>query len=324
MLAVLDVLLTLTIASAKADRQRILVARLDGIGDFIVWLDAARALRELYPKEQYTITLLANQDFASLAQALPHFDEVWELDRRRFFRDPLYRWGILRKVRKGQFGLVLQPTHSRTFWLEEAIIRVTGAPERVGSAGDASNMTGAQKRMSDRRYTRQIAVSPPPVMELDRNAEFVRGLGLANFRASLPQLPPLAQETRVLPENYFVLFPGGGWAGRLWPAEKFAIIGQRTADVTGWTGVICGGPGEVAFRMRLVGMLVNVGLNLWLIPRYGGVGAAVSTVVAEFFALYFCNLFSSRTREIFVLQTFALLSFGFYSGDRMPSAKDTA
>ena len=45
----------------KPVADRILAVRLDAIGDFVLWLEAARALRTLYPPGRYHLTLLGNR-----------------------------------------------------------------------------------------------------------------------------------------------------------------------------------------------------------------------------------------------------------------------
>jgi O-antigen/teichoic acid export membrane protein len=65
---------------------------------------------------------------------------------------------------------------------------------------------------------------------------------------------------------------------------------------------------QFAFITTAIGALINVGLNFLLIPRYGGVGAAIATVVSQAFAGYVTGAFFSETRRIFALQTRALLT----------------
>ncbi|MBM1689165.1 flippase [Sulfitobacter geojensis] len=53
-------------------------------------------------------------------------------------------------------------------------------------------------------------------------------------------------------------------------------------------------------KMELVGLSVNVALNLILIPRYAGSGAAFSTVVAYFTSTIFMPCLLMKSREIFL------------------------
>ena len=55
-----------------------------------------------------------------------------------------------------------------------------------------------------------------------------------------------------------------------------------------------------------IGAIVNIVLNYLLIPRYGNLGAAYATLIALFVASYLINLFHSKTRSIFIMQTKSL------------------
>jgi len=55
-----------------------------------------------------------------------------------------------------------------------------------------------------------------------------------------------------------------------------------------------------------IGAAINVVLNLFLIPKYGGMGAALATVAAQMFSTYLVGIFYAPTRRIFFCQTKAL------------------
>jgi PST family polysaccharide transporter len=55
------------------------------------------------------------------------------------------------------------------------------------------------------------------------------------------------------------------------------------------------------------GLLLNVILNLVLIPEYGINGAAIATLISQFYASYFYYAFFKKTRHIFLLQTKSIL-----------------
>lgn len=61
-----------------------------------------------------------------------------------------------------------------------------------------------------------------------------------------------------------------------------------------------------ALRTSL-GAILNVVLNIALIPRYGGAGSAFATVMSQFVAGMLLNLVHPRTRVIFLMQIKALL-----------------
>ncbi len=63
---------------------------------------------------------------------------------------------------------------------------------------------------------------------------------------------------------------------------------------------------KYSFYRGLTGLIVNIAMNLWLIPLYGIMGAAIATVASQFMALYFFNVSNPRTRELFFMQSKAL------------------
>ena len=56
------------------------------------------------------------------------------------------------------------------------------------------------------------------------------------------------------------------------------------------------------------GAVVNIVLNLWLIPLYGGIGAAYATLIAYSFSSYFSLIFHSKSRVVFLMMTKSLFS----------------
>jgi ADP-heptose:LPS heptosyltransferase len=243
-LYLIDVLLLFNKRKSN-NTESVLIIRLDAIGDFILWLDSAQHFRKIYPDKK--IILLGNKAWTDLAKTFSYWDEVWELDRRKFSRNIAYRFRLLKKVRTAGFDVVVQPTYSREFSYGDAIARISGAREIIGSVGDYSNIIVLiEKKISDRYYTQLIPTNPKPLMELQRNAEFVRGLGYI-FKSALPDMMTVAQGIHnpvadISP--YFVLVPGALWTGRQWSVEKFSEFASLVFHETGMSAVICGGVTE--------------------------------------------------------------------------------
>jgi O-antigen/teichoic acid export membrane protein len=63
----------------------------------------------------------------------------------------------------------------------------------------------------------------------------------------------------------------------------------------------------LAFWRAFYGMIINILLNIILIPEYGIQGAAVATLVGQSFSTYFFDIFSKKTRGMFFAKTKSLL-----------------
>ncbi|MFC1603327.1 glycosyltransferase family 9 protein [Pseudomonadota bacterium] len=219
--------------------KSICVIRLDNIGDFILWLDAAKGMRKFY--HDRTLVLFVDKALSELASDIGLWDEVWPIDRRQMKLNPLYRFKMLCRVRKRGFDTAIQPTFSRELLFGDALVLATGASKRIGSVGDLSNILAWQKKISDRWYTQLIPAKQEPLMELLRNAEFLRGLGYNSFRAQCPQLP-MHQHSREysLESPYYLIFPGASDSIKKWTAASYAQLTDWLFEYSGYQGVICG------------------------------------------------------------------------------------
>jgi PST family polysaccharide transporter len=109
------------------------------------------------------------------------------------------------------------------------------------------------------------------------------------------------------------------------PALIFALFGQAFSDsglilqihtwasifVFSGTGASCWFVAEhlthLTFFRTLLGAILNILLNLYLIPKYEGVGAAIATIISYAFGSILANYFHTKTRKLFFLQINCLM-----------------
>jgi ADP-heptose:LPS heptosyltransferase len=238
----------------KPNSGKSLIVRLDAIGDFVLWISAAEALVNHFKAAGSRTVLVANEVWADWARRMALFDEVIPVNIGRFQNNLRYRYRLARQIRAEGYTSVVQPTYSRVWWAGDSIVRISGAPERIGSAGQLQTW---RTRIANRWFTRLVAAEPATRMELIRGAEFLRNFGEPAFRAAMPRFKPGA----FAPEQdfhsasngqpYYVLFPGASWSGRRWPLANFRQIAERLWKQTGWLGIVAGSPSDSAFASEL-------------------------------------------------------------------------
>lgn len=76
---------------------------------------------------------------------------------------------------------------------------------------------------------------------------------------------------------------------------------------TTWVWHIAENQQGLASVKVILGLILNVALNLVLIPRFGILGAAVATLVSRMFAAYVVNAFFKETRQLFFMMSYALV-----------------
>lgn len=100
---------------------------------------------------------------------------------------------------------------------------------------------------------------------------------------------------------------GSVLAVHIW-AGIFVFLG-----VASGTWFLIEGLQRYSFYRILSGAVVNVGLNLILIPKFGVIGAAWATVVSQAGANTFFNVFNSKTRPLFFMQCKSCFIIGSFS-----------
>ena len=221
---------------AMPTADRILVIKLGALGDFVLALGPAAAIRSHH--RQSHITLLTTAPLAELAGRAPYFDEIWVDERPRLWA-PRALLKLRRRLRTAGFSRVYDlQTSDRS----SAYFRLLGPgrrPEWSGIARGASHRHDNPQR--DLMHT------------VERQAEQLRCAGILAVPA--PELgwaaSPIARFGLAAP---FILLVPGGAAHRpekRWPADRYAALAARIA-AAGIVPVILGGPAEAALGAAIV------------------------------------------------------------------------
>ncbi|MBT7332688.1 flippase, partial [Candidatus Woesearchaeota archaeon] len=60
------------------------------------------------------------------------------------------------------------------------------------------------------------------------------------------------------------------------------------------------------------GLIINIVLNIYMIPKYGIIGAALSTLISYSFSTYIFDVIDVRSRPLFIIKSKSLFLFGGY------------
>ena len=249
-----------------AEVRRLLVMRLDNIGDVVMTGPVLRALKENLPRA--SITLMASPGGKEAAPLLPWVDEVfaWRVlwqDLGRLSFDPAREWELIGALRRGSY---------------DAAIILTSFKQTPHPAGYACYLAGIPLRIGESKewgggvLTDEAPSAPDEVHQVERNLHLIEHAGFGVEDRSLSLRVPeeargtvaqLLQARGVAPDAPYVLLnPWASAQARTYPTHRFAFAARLLSEETGWPVVVSGTEADRSRSGELLDALGDRGVDL--------------------------------------------------------------
>lgn len=228
--------------SKYTTKKTILLVRLDGIGDYVLFRNFIKILKNSKQYKDYKITLIGNIAWKSISEKIDieYIDNFIWLDVNKFNNNFFYRYKNIKEISCKGYELVLNPVYSRDFYTD-IFVKQIKSHKKIGSSGDLSNIKSWQKNISDCYYTELIPADNELMFEFYRNKEFFQTL----LKEKLEIKKPFIEITNIkspiiLPKNYVVLFLGAGANFRKWSVKNFIEVSKFIQKIYELDIVVCG------------------------------------------------------------------------------------
>ena len=257
--------------------QRILLVRLDNLGDVLLTTPAFRAVRRALP--QAHLSLLAGPAGCKVGRLNPDIDEtiLYHAPNEDVYlqlpQDPQREISAVETLRERGFDATIIFTSYKQSALPAAYLcYLSGIPIRA-----AGTFEGPGSLLTHRhRYTETV----PPKHESLHGLELTDFLGFPPAEPEMVLVPREEDEegaARLLERHeigrFALVHPGASASSRIYPAERYKKVVEELAIKSDLPVVVTGGPGEEELAREVAG---SAGIPLGGDTSFGEFAALVS------------------------------------------------
>jgi ADP-heptose:LPS heptosyltransferase len=243
--------------------RRLLVVRLDNLGDVIMTSPMLRAVKMQWP--DIHLTLLASPGGAPAAALLPWVDDVfvwravWQ-DLGRLAFDPARELAFIEELRRRDFdAAVILTSFSQSAHPVAFACALAEIPVRIG-----------RSRERGRALTCELQRVPDELHQVERNLTLIEAVGVLVVDRSLeiyiPQQARLAASELLVGHgvtgDYVLLSPWASCQARTFDPRRFALAGRLLGHATDLPILVCGAQRDRARASEVMEILGARGIDL--------------------------------------------------------------
>lgn len=211
---------------SKDNFPNILLIRLDSLGDYILFRNFIPELQKSSRFANHKLTLLGNEKWKEIAESLDndYMDDFIWIDPKDLmnFKKCFH---LLNNISKRKFRYIINPTISRSFYIDDLLIKSLDAKIKIGCSGDYFNISVTEKRKSDKFYDELIEIDNEKKFEFYRNKDFFEKLLQRKIELEKPFINLPDNFNDNLNENkYALIVPGAGNPNRQWSPDNFKYV----------------------------------------------------------------------------------------------------
>ncbi|TAG32125.1 MAG: lipopolysaccharide heptosyltransferase family protein [Sphingobacteriia bacterium] len=240
-----------SIGNKQSATKKLLIVRVDEIGDYILWRNFFAEIVSYYQQRHYEVHFIGNKSWKTLFELFDkkNITQDYWLDKTKFKKNLRYRYNLLRAINQNGYETVVNPTFSRDKRNDDAIVKAAKALFTIGMKSNTESVRSYEMGYDKKLYTTLYNLTEKPVFEFYRNklfTEFIVQQASNKINTALKKelLPP---NPISLTGKYFIVFPGSRSPQRIWPVAYFIEVCKFLYEKYGLTAVLCGSVADISY-----------------------------------------------------------------------------
>jgi ADP-heptose:LPS heptosyltransferase len=254
----------------KNDTEKVLLIRVDEIGDYLLWRKFIFELLESSLCKHKEVHFVGNNAWKTLFElefTNNPFVKIYWLNKTLFKKSIIYRFRFSRSIFNAHYSAVINPTYSRAKRVDDSIVKAAKSNSNYGFVRNNENYLYYEQSYDRNLYNYLLPVNQKPIFELNRNKAFTEWISqnkslISDSLLSETIILPEVKTKHQLPDNYFVLFPGSRSAKRIWNAQNFSVVANYLFEKYKFTLILAGAPSDKLYGTAFVNIYQHSLINL--------------------------------------------------------------
>jgi ADP-heptose:LPS heptosyltransferase len=228
--------------------QKILIIRLDDIGDYILFRNFLPYYKNTEPWKSYSFTLLGNIIWKDLFEKYDatFVDAVIWVDKKQYLNNEDYRKKIWVELRNQNFEIVICPSRTRPLLLDDLCAIATGAKEMIAS--ENTFVYASWNTLSDSFYS-ELFIPDNIVHEFYYNRLFAAWCCEKNITVTKPEIDINKKETADV-----ICFIGASAKSKRWIAQRWIELINLIKKERSYNIFIAGGNADIAIAGKIAAL----------------------------------------------------------------------
>jgi len=225
-------------------RRGLLVVRMDGIGDMVLFRQSLDHYAEAFDVDPQDITILGCDSWRRIAGDVFAGYRVITIDEHAYARKLLYRFRINLMIRRLAVDVAVCDSYLRRAMMADSLVWAAAAPRSIVSMPYVNEPTRSEFTFYLSQVDEIIDTGPYPTHEIIRHCRFVSSVAGKKFQANAPRISWSGNRPDFADGGpYCVINPGSNEPGRRWPFASYVAIAEKLLAL-GWRVAFVGTRGE--------------------------------------------------------------------------------
>ena len=220
------------------------------LGDGAIFYCSLKNIREIYPRENYEITIACQNGLSSIYEETKIFDKVIPLNFTKFAINLNERRKLFKYIRKDKYDILLDPIGIEECSISMLVSRAVCADKKIGIVNYGRDIL-CPKRFYKKIYNNLIEINNRSIHILEHYFEFFNKIGNFEKNIKYEKLPSKKPKLN-LPNEYFIINPSASTEYKKWPVDRYAEIAKKIYKKIKIPLIICGTDTDKSVNEKLI------------------------------------------------------------------------